>query len=35
MTDSGRKTRKILTALALLALAGGFYLSAFVMLSNG
>lgn len=35
MTDSNRKTRKIATALALLAFAGLFYLSAFVMLSNG
>lgn len=35
MTDSTRRTRKILTALALLAVAGIFYASAFLMLSSG
>lgn len=35
MTYSDRKTRKYVTAALLLAVAAGFYLSAFLMLSSG
>ncbi|EKV28422.1 hypothetical protein C882_0996 [Caenispirillum salinarum AK4] len=34
MTDSGRRTRKWLTAAILVLVAAGFYLSAFVLLTD-